>query len=98
MIDIEVRGIPCVFNDGALDDFEMLEKIEQMESGNITALVSFAKGIFGEEQLGNIKSQLRDADGVCRLTEMNDFISECMNEVARIRRGEVKTSLPCLLA
>lgn len=90
MIDIEVRGIPCVFNDDALDDFEMLEKIEQMESGNVTALVSFAKGIFGEEQLDNIKSQLRGEDGICRLTTMNAFVSECMNAVAKAKRAEAK--------
>lgn len=90
MIDIEVRGIPCVFNDGALDDFEMLELLASMEAGNVTALVGFAKGVFGDEQLDNIKSQLRGPDGVCRLTDMNDFISEAMQAAAGAKKADPK--------
>lgn len=90
MIDIEVRGIPCLFNENALDDFEMLEKLEQMESGNIIAMVSFARGIFGEEQLENIKTQLRGDDGVCRLSDVSDFIGECMQAAAEARRVDLK--------
>lgn len=90
MIDIEVRGIPCVFNDGALDDFEMLEKLEQMERGNVTAMVSFARGIFGEEQLDNIKTQLRGEDGICRLSDMSEFVGECMQAASDAKRVEPK--------
>lgn len=90
MIDIEVRGIPCVFNDGALDDFEMLEKLEQMDNGNIIAMVSFARGIFGEEQLENIKSKLRGEDGVCKLSDMSDFVGECMQAASAAKRVEPK--------
>lgn len=90
MIDILVRGIPCVFNDDALDDFEMLEKLEQMENGNVTAMVSFARGIFGEEQLDNIKTQLRGEDGICRLSDVSDFIGECMQAAASAKKVEAK--------
>lgn len=96
MVNIEVRGIPCVFNDGALDDFEMLEKLEQMENGNVTAMVGFARGIFGEEQLDNIKSQLRGDDGICRLSDVGEFIGECMQAASEAKRVEPKTNLPCL--
>lgn len=90
MINIEVRGIPCAFNDDALDDFEMLEKLEQMENGNIVAMVSFAKGIFGEEQLDNIKTQLRGDDGVCRLSDVSEFIGEAMQAASNAKRVELK--------
>lgn len=90
MLDICVQGIPCVFNDTALDDFDMLEKLEQMEQGNITALVGFAKGIFGEEQLGNIKDQLRGDDGVCHLSDMNGFISQCIVAASEAKKAEAK--------
>lgn len=90
MINIEVRGIPCVFNDDALDDFEMLEKLEAMESGNVTAMVSFARGIFGSEQLDNIKTQLRGDDGICRLSDMGDFIGECMQAASDEKMVDLK--------
>lgn len=90
MIDIEVRGIPCLFNETALDDFEMLEKMEAMENGNVTAMVSFARGIFGQEQLDNIKTQLRDENGICRLSDMSDFIGECIEAASKANKVEAK--------
>lgn len=90
MIDIEVRGIPCLFNDEALDDFEMLEKLEAMERGNVTAMVAFARGLFGDEQLDNIKTQLRGEDGVCRLSEISEFIGECLEAAARRKKADPK--------
>lgn len=90
MICIEVMGIPCEFNEDALDDFDMLEHMEAMENGNATALVSFARGIFGEEQLSNIKSQLKGDDGICHLATMTEFIGEAMNEAAKSKRAELK--------
>lgn len=97
MIDITVQGIPCEFNETALDDFDMLENLASMEQGNITALVSFAKGIFGEEQLENIKKSIRRDDGVCHLSDMNNFIGQAMAEAARVKKAEAKTSIPCPL-
>lgn len=90
MIDIEVKGIPCVFNDDALNDFDMLEHLAALKQGDITELVPFAKGIFGEEQLENIKSQLRDDLGICRLTDMDEFINEAMQTAASARKADPK--------
>lgn len=90
MIDIEVRGIPCLFNDEALDDFEMLEKLEAMERGNVTAMVAFARGLFGDEQLDNIKTQLRGEDGICRLSEISEFIGECLEAAAGRKKADPK--------
>lgn len=95
MLDIEVRGIPCVFNEDALDDFEMLEKLALMEGGNVTAMVGFAHGIFGEEQMDNIKSQLRGEDGICRLSDVSEFIGECLQAAAARKKAGPKTSAPC---
>lgn len=90
MIEIEVRGIPCVFNDTVLDDFETLELLVDMERGDVSAMVGFARRIFGEEQLDNVKSQLRGEDGVCRLTTMFPFIRECIDAAAKAKKSEAK--------
>ena len=90
MIDIEVMCIPCEFNEAALDDFDMLEKLNDMESGNLTAMVAFARGIFGEEQLENIKSKLKGDDGICHLTDMAMFINKAMTEAAKAKKAEPK--------
>lgn len=90
MVDIIVQGIPCVFNDKALDDFDMLEKLDDMGNGNVTAMVGFARGIFGSEQLDNIKSQLRGDDGICRLEDMAAFINASIVEASKARKAEPK--------
>lgn len=90
MIDITVQGVPCVFNDQALDDFDMLENLAAMEQGNIIAMVAFAKGIFGDEQLENIKDSIRREDGICHLTDMSAFISESVVAASKAKRVEPK--------
>ena len=90
MIDITVQGVPCVFNDQALDDFDMLEKLADMDNGNVTAMVGFARGIFGKEQLENIKSQLRGEDGICHLEDIASFINESIVEASRAKMAEPK--------
>lgn len=90
MIDIEVQGIPCVFDEQALNDFDMLEKLSDMSNGDVTAMVGFARGIFGIEQLDNIKSQLRDEDGICRLDAMAKFVSDAIVAASKAQKAEPK--------
>lgn len=90
MISIEVNGVPCVFNDAALNDFDMLELLEKFESGNRIALVGLARGFFGDEQLENIKSQIRNDDGVCEITAIEEFVSESLHQAAIAKKADVK--------
>ena len=90
MIDIEVQGIPCVFNDEALSDFEMLEKLAALKDGDITALVAFSCGIFGMEQFGNIKESLRDENGVVQLLDVNNFVNQAVMAAAEVKRANEK--------
>lgn len=90
MISVNVRGFECEFNDCALDDFEMLEKLEQMENGNAIAVVPFARGVFGDKQLAAIKEHLRGDNGVCKLSDMSDFIGEALQLAAKTKSCESK--------
>ena len=90
MIDIEVQGIPCVFNDEALSDFEMLEKLAALKDGDITALVAFSRGIFGMEQFDNIKESLRDENGVVQLLDVNNFVNQAVMAAAEVKRANEK--------
>lgn len=90
MIDIEVKGIPCVFNEDAMDDFEVLKHLAKLESGNLIALVPFATALFGEEQLENITTQLRDENGVCKRTVMEEFVTEALNQATKKKQAEPK--------
>lgn len=90
MIDIEVRGIPCVFNEDALADFETLENLADMQDGNSTAMVRIGRRLFGDEQLVNIRESLRGEGGFCHIREMEAFISECIVEAAKVKRSEAK--------
>ncbi|MBQ0161410.1 MAG: hypothetical protein KBT28_12415 [Bacteroidales bacterium] len=90
MLEIEVEGIPCLFDDAALNDFEMLEHLANFKKGDVTHMVPFALGIFGEEQLDNIKSQLRSDDGVVKITDMGRFIGEAMEKASEAKKAESK--------
>lgn len=95
MINVEIQGVPCVFNEDPVDDFELLEVLAEIEEGNILKLPQFFIAVFGEEQFANIKESLRGDDGVCRLTDMASFYRETMSAVASAKRADAKTNLPC---
>lgn len=95
MVEIEVNGIPCLFNEEALDDFDVLEHLAKLENGNLIALVPFARALFGDEQLDNIKSQLRDESGICKRSAMEQFVTEALNQASKAKKVEPKTNVPC---
>lgn len=91
-IDITVQGIPCVFDKDALDDFEVLDKLAQLKDEDVTVVPYIGRAIFGDEQLSNIMSQLRDVDGRIRSSVMVPFIMQSLDEASKQVRVEAKNS------
>lgn len=90
MITVEVRGIECSVYDEHMDDFETLELLARLSEGDLTALVGFARVIFGAEQLENIKDALRDEKGIAKVTDVNAFVNEAVTAAAAAKKADAK--------
>lgn len=90
MINVEVMGIPCVFHEEPVNDFELLEVIAEIEGGNVLKLPQYFTTVFGEEQAANIKESLRGEDGVCRITDMYAFYQASLDAAANAKKADAK--------
>ena len=90
MITVEVRGIECNVRDERMDDFETLELLARLSEGDLTALVGFARAIFGAEQLEEIKDALRDENGIAKATDVNTFVQEAVTAAAAAKKADSK--------
>lgn len=90
MVEVQIDGIPCCFEKDVLDDIEMVENVLKLQQGNATVVVPIALSLYGAEQYDNIKSQLRDESGRCRLSAISDFVSKTLIEVGKANRSELK--------
>lgn len=90
MIEIEVREIPCAFNEEALRDYEVMEAVVGMSDGRITDTVKVARALFGDEQMDNIKRSLRDDKGVVDIYDVQAFVVEAIQAAGAARKAEAK--------
>lgn len=89
-IEINVSGIPCVFDNSALDDWKVLKLVARMQDNDVAAIVAFAERVFGAEQLENIEGQLADESGVCKASAMTQFVMDAMQAAAAEQNGSAK--------
>nr|DAV56324.1 MAG TPA: hypothetical protein [Caudoviricetes sp.] len=62
-----------------VDDFDDLDVVEQLESGNI---VTGIKMIFGEAKYKEVKEALKDPDtGKTKLSRLNEWFAEVAEQV-----------------
>lgn len=92
MVDIEVMGIPCAFDDECMDDIELLEVVAEIDGGDMLKLPLFFKAVYGEEQYENIKRSIKreDPDGRVRITTMWDFYKQSMDAAAEAKKADAK--------
>lgn len=58
----------------ALEDYELLEALHQMDKGNFLAIPEVATRLLGEEQKNRLKEHLRGADGRVSLKKISHEI------------------------
>lgn len=72
---VKIDGITVTVPDEALDDFELLEDLGQLEQRNAARLPSVAKRLFGDEY-GAILDALREPTGRIPIQKATQFIRD----------------------
>lgn len=66
------KGFSYTISDAAMDDWELLESLTKLDSGDISAIVDASIRLLGERQYKNLKNFLRKKGRV----KASDFIQE----------------------
>lgn len=72
---VVVRGITVTIPDEALDDFELLDELSQLEEKKATRLPSVARRLFGDDYR-MVLDGLRGSNGRVSLEDASKFIAD----------------------
>ena len=72
---VEAMGIRAEIDQGALDDFEILEAMDELERGNVLKVPFLLRSIFGDGW-GDVERQLRDERGKLTASKATEFLLE----------------------
>lgn len=64
--------------DEKLDDYELLELLAEIDSGNNTLIIKVAPYLLGKEQTDKLKEHIRGENGVVSATKMFEAIGEIL--------------------
>lgn len=78
---VTVRGISVSVSKDALDDFELLDDLSQLQEGNGSKLPAIARRLFGE-QFKAVMDGLRGENGRVSLEAATEFIKETLEALA----------------
>lgn len=80
MIEVKTKsGFECTIDDEAVNDWELLELLQRIDDGDMTAIVKTLPKLLGEEQAKALKEHLRNANGRVPMDKMVAEITEIMN-------------------
>lgn len=72
-------GFDYSIGDEALDDYELLEDLSDIDQGDIFKITIVARRILGEEQLQALKEHIRNEKGRVSAEKMGDEINQILN-------------------
>lgn len=70
------NGFNYEIKDEALDNWELLEVLTEIDSGNQAAIVKAFPMLIGSEQFSQLKEHLKKVEGSVRITSMVNVFSE----------------------
>lgn len=71
-------GFNYTIQEGALDDYELLEELREIDKGNTSLIVDVIEKIIGSEQKEQLKKHVRDETGRVSIKRMVDEIGEIL--------------------
>ena len=74
-------GFEYELDESALDDYELLEDLCELDEGNISKTISVLNRILGKEQKDRLKEHLRTENGRVPASKMMFEIGEIFNSV-----------------
>lgn len=78
---VTVDGVTVHVSADALDDFELLDDLSQMQEGNGARVTSAFRRMFGDDA-SRILDELREESGRVRLSRASGFMVSVMKELA----------------
>jgi DNA-directed RNA polymerase subunit F len=76
------KGFFFKIQEEAMDDWELVEELVEIDKGDTTKIINVAKKLLGEKQYENLKNFLRDkASGRVKATDMMNTVLEILEKV-----------------
>ena len=72
------KSFNYTIQEGALDDYELLEELREIDKGNTSLIVDVIEKIIGSEQKEQLKKHVRDETGRVSIKRMVDEIGEIL--------------------
>ena len=72
-VTVELEGVEWQVTASALNDFELLEDIDAVDSGNPARLPKVLRRMLGEDQYPKALDALRDEEGIVRVEKAAEF-------------------------
>lgn len=72
-------GFEFAVDTAVFDDWEILEKLNVIDSGDASATVDVARAVLGEDQLKALKEHVRNEDGKVTITAMMEVLEDIFN-------------------
>ena len=74
-------GFEYELDESALDDYELLEDLCELDEGNISKTISVLNRLLGKEQKDRLKEHLRSKNGRVPASKMMNEMGEIFNSV-----------------
>lgn len=72
------NGFECKIKKEALDDWELIENLREVDKGNVSAMVDVVPQLLGNEQAKALKDYLRDKNGRVSIEKMTGAVAEIL--------------------
>lgn len=69
-------GFKFEIDESALDDWELLDALSEVDDGNMRMITKIPKMLLGEEQAKALKEHLREPNGRVPATKMSEAIKD----------------------
>lgn len=79
-------GFEFELQDGVLDNWEMLEMIQEMDSGNTAIITRLVPALLGPEQTQKLKDFVRQPNGVIRISDMSNAVADIFASCNQLKK------------
>ena len=80
------KGFEFELEDDVLDNWEILEMIQEVDSGNAQVMTRLAPALLGPEQTKRLKDFVRQPNGVVRITDMSNALADIFASCNQLKK------------
>ena len=81
-------GFEIELKDACFDDWEFLELLDEVDSGNSGAIVRVARILLDKDGMDALKKHIRETDGKVKVTTMVSALTELMESANELKNSE----------